>query len=647
MQQQSVEAAARTNDTRLIGSSAARNSQINPSSNFWLFALLGWTCVICFAGLYGGAEFEPTDCWVAQTAREMYENGNWLIPVFSGETRMQKSPGPYWAVMLSAWFRDTPIDEAAARTPNAIAGVLMVATIFWLSRRIAGERVAVITGFASASSVLVLYWTHRGASDFGLATLTTISLAALWVATADERPGWKRGWLWVLGYFAAGLGMLYKMPMPLVLIGLPAFVYVLVTKRWAAFLSPWHLVGVVAFFLPWLPWVVAASVNEPAALAKWKVEFFDRFTGDLPNVEGQRAYVFFYFLPLMIYCLPYSLSLPQAMIRAFREQDGVKRDGRIFLLVWALSHFAFFTAAAGKETRYFLPAIPPFLILLGIELSHFFNPQRAASPTQDRRGFWAVAIGLPAGFIAAFFGLLKWQKSNPYHEWSTVWPPYVICTSIFTIGMIVAAWLYIRRREHQSFGVLVGTMCVFWMLTWSKLMPIMASERPARDFADQLTELRTTWAGFNETPIYQVGSQDARITWYSDVRFPRVIDQLRLLELQGGKRSRRFEIRLIGEEMIRKLEDSKPVLFVSTRADYVTFLTEAPKHLAEVRRAMPESHLWLQTRIGPPNRHFVLFGNKPPPWPEPALNPPSDRLNAGAEKAEARNKDAQTSRDSG
>lgn len=601
-------------------------------SNIWLIALLGWTAVISFAGFYGGAEFEPTDCWVAQTAREMRESGNWLIPVFSGETRMQKSPGPYWAVMLAAWLRGTPIDEAAARTPNAVAGIIMVITVFWLTRRIAGERAAVFAGFATSATVLLLYWTHRGASDFGLAMLTTVSLAALWVATADEKPGVRRGVLWVLGYFAAGVGMLYKMPMPLALIGLPAFVYILITRRWAAFLSGWHLLGVIAFLLPWLPWAIAAMMSEPAALAKWKVEFLDRFTGDLPNVEGQRKlpWAFYYLMPLALYCLPFTLSLPSAIARGFRNDSAIKRDGRIFLLVWAISHFVFFTASAGKELRYFLPAVPPFLVLLGIELSHFFSPNRNSNPRRDRAGFLAVAIGVPATFVGAFFGLVKWQKSNPYHDWSQVWPPYLLCSGVLTIGLIAAAWLYMRRREHASFGTLIGAMWAFWLLTWSTLMPIMASERPARDFADQLSNVRATWPGWQDTPIYQVGSQDSRITWYSDVRFPRVIDQLRLLEMQGGKRSRAKEIELIGEEMVRKLQDEKPVLFVSTRADYVTFLVEAPKHLSAMGRNMPKSHLWLQTRIGPQSRHFVLFGNKPPPWPEPVLNPPSDRLKPGA-----------------
>jgi len=50
----------------------------------WLVALLGWTTLLCFYHLDGGARFEPIDCWVAQTAREMREAGDWLVPRFSG-----------------------------------------------------------------------------------------------------------------------------------------------------------------------------------------------------------------------------------------------------------------------------------------------------------------------------------------------------------------------------------------------------------------------------------------------------------------------------------------------------------------------------------------------------------------------------------
>jgi hypothetical protein len=78
--------------------------------------------------------------------------------------------------------------------------------------------------------------------------------------------------------------------------------------------------------------------------------------------------------------------------------------------------------------------------------------------------------------------------------------------------------------------------------------------------------------------------------------------------------------------MIRMLEGPERVLFVSTRVDYIRFCTEARRLLAESGRPMPPVYLWLQTRVGPPHHHQVLFGNEPPPWPEPVLDPPSAAL---------------------
>lgn len=612
---------------------------LSPLGRAWLVALLGWTCVLTFYDLGGGAGFEPTDCWVVQTAREMHEAGDYLTPRFSGETRMQKSPGPYWAVIGVSLLRGEPISVAAGRMPNAVAAVLIVATVFWLTLRIAGERAAVFAGFAVSSSVLVLYWSHRAASDLGLAAWTTLALACFWVAAQQPRCP-RRTWLYLAGYFAAGLGMLYKMPMPLVLVGFPAFLYVLLRNRWALLLDRAHLVGVVVFLLPWLPWVVATVIQEPTAVAKWRVEYLDRFTGDLPNVESQKtlAFYFLYLLPPLTYCLPWSLSLPGAIARSIRRPPGVSRDGALFMLIWFAAHFAFFTAATGKELRYFLPALPPLFVLLGIELAAFFDPRRVADERRDRLGALGVWIGVPLFFAGGAFVLYKWHKRAMLFEWIEVWPPYLVAALIFSVGAALAAWLYVRRREHAAFGATVAAMWGLWLWSWPKLMPILVSQAPFIDFAAQLRELADARPEWKHADVFQVGTQDSRIIWHSDLRIPRIIDQLALLEMQAGRRSLATEIRLVGEAMVNRLEGEKPVLLLASRPDYVLFLRDAPAKLAAEGRRMPRTYLWIQTRVGPKDRHFVLFGNRPPPWPEPPLTPPSGELarpSAGATSAAA------------
>ncbi|MFO0838716.1 MAG: glycosyltransferase family 39 protein [Phycisphaerae bacterium] len=615
-----------------------------PAGVGWFLAVMGLAVVMCFFNLSGGMEFEPIDCWVAQTAREMREAGDWLTPRFSGETRMQKSPGPYWAVMLASLARGTPVDTISARIPSALLAVLLVGVIFWLTRAIAGERAAIFAGFAAASSTLILFWSHRAASDLGLTSLVALSLASFWVAINGKQGPHVRTALWLLGYFAAGLAMMYKMPMPLACVGVPMFAYLLICRRWSVLANWVHLYGFALFCLPWLPWAIAVAIVEPTAWMKWRVEFLDRFTGDLPNVQSQRAWFWYfaYLVPPLVYCLPYSLSLPSAITRVFRRDAAYSRDGMAFAAIWFFSLLAFFTAATGKEDRYLLPALPPLFVLLGVELSRLFDPGRLWNWRRDWLLARLVWVALPLGFIAGAFGVYRWYKDAGQFgltDARTLWIAYAITAVLFVAGGSLSAWLYARRREHASFAALVTTMCVVWMWVWSEVIPIFDSQKPFTDFARQVRE-RVPAEFLKPGVIQHAGSQDSRIIWYGDFRFPRVIDQLKLLDMQRGRRSLALEMRLIGEQMVRGLEGSEPYLLAASRGDFVTFLKRGSEELAASGRRMPPVHLWIQSSFGSRDRHYVLFGNRPPPWPEPELTPPANLLTGVWPVAAARGGDS-------
>ncbi len=607
----------------------AASCPMAPATWGWLLALAGWTVALSFYHLDGGAGFEPIDCWVAQTAREMHERGDWLIPVFSGETRMQKSPGPYWAVMLTSTLLGRPIDEVTARIPNAMAALALVITIFWLTRRIAGDRAAIFAGFATASSGFILLWSHRGASDLGLATFTTISLAALWVAYNHEPPGRKRTVLVLLAYFSAGLGMLYKMPMPIVVVGLPAFFYIFLRWKWRILASPLHLLGLLLFALPWLPWALLVLQAEPIALAKWKVEFVDRYTGALPNVEGQNHWRFLltYIEMPLVYCLPYTLSLPGALWRGLRRDPRVSRDGMLCMVIWFAALLAFFTSSTGKEWRYFLVALPPLFVLLGVELSLFFDPRRAISRMLVKLAAIATIVGVPAGFAGAIYALHKywWPAVGAPNglEWSTVWQAVAIAGVICSIGTTIAAVLFLRGRRNTSFAALVGVMWATWLWVWPNVMPLMVTQREFVDLADQMN------ARLDEgmvADLHQIGSQDPRITWYGNIKFPRLIDQLELLEMQGGERSLRRELELYVERMVAELDADDRILLIGNVQDYIAFLARVPAELAARGMEMPDTHLWLVPRAGRLDRYFVVFSNHAPPWDEPELPEPLQQV---------------------
>jgi 4-amino-4-deoxy-L-arabinose transferase-like glycosyltransferase len=655
---------------------------------WWLLVLLGATFCLAFYDLDGGAGFEPIDCWVAQTAREMDARDQWLVPVFSGETRLQKSPGPYWGVMLVSDWLDRPIDEVTARIPNGFAALLLVATIFWLTRAVAGDRAAIFAGFAAASSTLVLHWSHRAASDLGLTALCAFALAALWVAYARRSGGVSRMTLVWLAYLAAGLGMLWKMPMPIAIIGVPVYLYC--WKHWLQRRQPgrwWgvmivaglasgalvylltagtlgvglelpagsaaklgvvgalaafgivivvrflvtascerrelvtHLVGVLLFLAPWLPWAYQVVQVEETALAKWKVEYIDRFTGDLPNVEQQEGveFLFMYLAVPLIFCLPYSLSLPGAVVRGLKPPRDVSRDGTWAMLLWFVGLLLFFTASTGKEWRYFLPGLPPLFVLLGIELAWLFDPRRPGNQRLEQIAGAIIAVGVPLGFGVAIWALGTWWYplvgAPSGFDLGAVLLPAVVLGLIFSAGAVASVLLFVRGARHAAFGALVLTMWGAWLWLWPNLMPYMVSQVAFKDIAQQMQQRLTPEM---RADLYQLGAQDPRIMWYGDVQFPRLIDQLDLLALQDGQRDKRREVMIYAREILARFRSPERTLLVGTIRDYVAYL-----RVRDVARRkeieVPTSYRWLVPQRGRLDRYTVVFSNQPPPWPEPEL----------------------------
>ncbi|HMQ14600.1 MAG TPA: hypothetical protein PKC49_01385, partial [Phycisphaerae bacterium] len=168
-----------------------------------------------------------------------------------------------------------------------------------------------------------------------------------------------------------------------------------------------------------------------------------------------------------------------------------------------------------------------------------------------------------------------------------------------------------------AFTALVGAMWCTWLWAWPNLMPIFSGQEAFRDFAQQLRALPPEL----RPALRQVAQQDPRITWYSDVRFPRVVDQLDLLREQDGRRNLQHEIEVVGRQIVAGLAGDELALFVAAPGDFALFQALAPSRLAAADHPPPPLHVWMVARVGRPDQRYILFGNRPPPWPEPVLHP--------------------------
>ena len=72
----------------------------------------------------------------AEASREMTEHGDYVVPYFNNQRRLDKPPLTYWAQTAS--YRIFGENDFAARSPSALAAALTALLIFAWGRRIGG-----------------------------------------------------------------------------------------------------------------------------------------------------------------------------------------------------------------------------------------------------------------------------------------------------------------------------------------------------------------------------------------------------------------------------------------------------------------------------------------------------------------------------
>src|SRR5918998_325866 len=87
-----------------------------------------------FVDLGGSAIWDANEAFYVETPREMMERGDYVLPTFNYELRVNKPVLSYWIV--AAFYHLFGVSVAVQRIPIAIGGVLLIVVAYclgWLS----------------------------------------------------------------------------------------------------------------------------------------------------------------------------------------------------------------------------------------------------------------------------------------------------------------------------------------------------------------------------------------------------------------------------------------------------------------------------------------------------------------------------------
>jgi 4-amino-4-deoxy-L-arabinose transferase-like glycosyltransferase len=342
--------------------------------------VLGLAAFLFFARLGARALWSSEFRW-AEIAREMLHSGDYFWPTINGHVYYDKPLGSYWLVVASSWVMGG-LNETAARLPCAIAGLLAVAFLMLLARRLYDLPTGVISGLILATSFSFVFFSRTASAD--VETITGELAAILLFLRNERRPdGWWVLGLWVIMALTSLTKGLLGFVLPLMVIGL----YATLSDGWAALRRHLHGRSIVqrARWLiernRWLfTWRSAIAIAIGLAIYLAPFRMSTDVTGSEQGLRmvfreniirffhpfDHRGPIYLYVYVTFALMAPWSMLLPAALVQVHhrRRTDADYARSDRFALVFFWSTFIFFTLSGSRRSYYILPILPAGALLV-------------------------------------------------------------------------------------------------------------------------------------------------------------------------------------------------------------------------------------------------------------------------------------------
>ncbi len=335
-----------------------------------LFALL-CSALTAIWGIWGKA-LENHECFVSLTAREMLQKNDWVMPTCNGELRLEKTPLSYWCVAGLGKITGR-IDEFTTRFPSALFAFLSALAIIYFVKRWLNLRVAILSAMVWATSFGYTNYAHNARPEMSLTFFITLCFLAFYSAVVEQVR--KKQIMYMLVFWISfGLAMLAKGPVPLPIISIPIFFYVVIFRQWKLLPKLLPIAGTIIFLAIVLPWPLAIGYKVNWDLVVWKENFFDRFFG---NYAAGNYPFYLYALYTFGFIAPWVAFVPVALMSPFYKVWDKKQKVMLFLWLCFIADLIFLTISGGKRKHYMLPLVPIFAILVGIVLEDMIFIRKA------------------------------------------------------------------------------------------------------------------------------------------------------------------------------------------------------------------------------------------------------------------------------
>ncbi len=390
------------------------------------------------------------------TAREILENGSWLLPTMNGEPRIAKPPLPTWITALAMVWAGTDANLTTNRIPAGICGALMALFTFLLARRVSGSKeIAVSSVLILATGLLFLWSVRRNIWDIYTHMAMT---GAIWALTeAFMRKEGKNLFFALFSFFMA-FSFCSKGPIAFGVMFIPFMVsYCIVYGTKGLRENKWGLAFGLAFSVilasSWPYYVYLHTPQNALAVASKEATNWFTYQIEAP---------WYYLLNLHWVSGIWLTFLLYATVAPFIQKNWSKEEK--LYVYWFILIILILSVIPEKKVRYLLPAVIPGSIITAIAVFRLREAGSLASRVVYGPFSFIVGIACFAGAGALLY----------YFPVNIAMIPGAVALGI--AGLVIVSD-FLRKRTKNTHLAVIAAMCLLIVLI-APLRPKLVQKDP-------------------------------------------------------------------------------------------------------------------------------------------------------------------------
>jgi 4-amino-4-deoxy-L-arabinose transferase-like glycosyltransferase len=428
------------------------------------------------------------------TAREMINDGHWLLTTINGEPRYQKPPLPTWLTAISGLVFGLK-NIAALRLPAAIMAIFTVMISYALAFKYTRNKsYALWSGLILTTSFYMVFAGRNGQWDIFTHGFMMGGIYCLYQLFEQPKTQYRyaliSGLLIGASFMSKGPVSIYALFLPLIL----AKAIVSGLNNLKSNTGP-LLVCLVVGLVTALWWHGYINLADPENLQAITKKETSNWTGY--NVKP-FYYYWSFFIQSGLWTIPAVLSL------AYPYLKKIVFNGKAYALSfwWTLCAVGLLSIIPEKKPRYLLPVLIPLAFNIGFLVQYALGGFKQMNP-------W-LRLPLQLHFVILIMVGLAFPAAGWFYLGATL-DPYMIWYILTSIGLafcaVIMIYGWVKDKIQWSFGgsiAMIGVIIAFGL----PMAPAVSQNpeyKPMRDLAQ--------WELDHKIRVYEFGGFTPEMVW--------------------------------------------------------------------------------------------------------------------------------------